>query len=477
MKRYIFALSILIFGLSSCQDFLELEPEFQISESSFYQTVGDFETATIGNYAELQNIYDVNILYLTELTTDNAEITWTSPTTAEAECDELNLTSNNTFVNAIWNLGFKTIIRSNTILEKIESADVEATHKAQYRGEAHFLRALNYFNLVRLFGDLPLVSTSFRSPEGIAEFDMSRRPVEEIYNLIIADLEQAATNLQGLDLGTSRASADAATTLLAKVLLTRGDYAGTIRELDKVIAGSRYTLVEDFASLFGAGNEYSAESIFEIEYLSGNVGEGNGFSSVFTPPSFNMAIFPGNMAGSGRIVPTQDIRQAFANHDLRREASIMDSLLLQDGTYEDTQYGLKFVDFTTGITGDGGVNFIVLRYADVLLMYAEALNESGQTEDAHSHINAVRSRAGLIPLSGLDQTALRLALEQERRLEFLGEGHRWFDLLRTGRAISVMNDYFTSIGLDFSLTENELLMPIPQREIDIDPNLSQNPGY
>jgi hypothetical protein len=190
-----------------------------------------------------------------------------------------------------------------------------------------------------------------------------------------------------------------------------------------------------------------------------------------------MAIFPGNMQGSGRIVPTIEIGNAYETGDLRRPASIADSVKLINGTYAKNIYGLKFVDFTTGLTGDGGINFTSLRYADVLLMYAEALNETSKTSEALPFLNQVRNRAGLSSLSGLTKDALTETLEKERRVEFLCEGHRWFDLVRTGRAISVMNKYFQDKGLKFTVKETELLMPIPQRERDIDPNLAQNPGY
>ena len=208
-----------------------------------------------------------------------------------------------------------------------------------------------------------------------------------------------------------------------------------------------------------------------------NIGEGNSYSSLFTPPSFNAAIFPGNMNGTGRIVPTLNVRDSYEDGDLRRELSIKDSLLLLDGTYEQLQYGLKFVDFTVGLQGDGGINFTPLRYADVLLMYAEALNESNRTEEAYPFINQVRARASLDPLDGLTSQDFSLALEHERRVEFLSEGQRWFDLLRTGRTIEVLNAYFQDIGTNFSVTQTELLFPLPQRELDIDPNLVQNPGY
>lgn len=476
MKKYL--LYILIAAIpTSCSDFLDLQPGFQVSDGAFYKSAEDFETALIGNYADLQG-YNTALIYIGDLTTDNAEIQWTSPTVSEVEADEMNFTAANGFLNTMWNTCFSSIAGSNNILSRIDNMDFSESVKNQLKGESLFLRAYNYFHLVRIFGDLPIVEVAFRSPNEIQAFDMSRKPVNQVYDLIIRDLTEAATLLEGVEgLSKSRASSEAAKTLLGKVYLTLGEHALAAGVLKEVIDSQKYSLVADYKKLFTNGNEGLAESIFEIEYLSGNVGEGNSFSNIFTPARFDMAIFPGNMQGSGRILPTPDMSDAYEPDDERRSASIGDSVLLKTGSYEDELYGLKFVDFTTGIENDGGINFTALRYADVLLMYAEALNEGGGVGDPHTYINMVRERAELLPLSGLTKEQLTLALEQERRVEFFLEGHRWFDLVRTGRLADVMNSYFQNEGLAFSVADHEWVLPIPLREIDIDPDLEQNTGY
>lgn len=478
MKKYILIITTVVFMISSCDEFLTLQPDYLINENNFYQNADDFETALIGNYSTLQGLHNTSILYLTELTTDNAEIQWSSPTVSETECDELNLTSTNDFVNSVWNSCFTTISRCNNILSRINDIELSETLKSQYQGEALFLRAYCYFYMVRLFGDLPIVEQAFRSPNEIVAFDMSRKPISEVYQLIVNDLETATDYLEGITgLSKSRASVGAAKTLLGKVYLTQKEYDLAATSLKDVIDMDSYSLETNYKTLFTNNNDELSESIFEIKYLSGNVGEGNSFSSVFTPPRFDMAIFPGNMQGSGRIVPTEDVANAYEPGDLRRSVSIADSVLLIDGTYAENIYGLKFVDFTVGVVGDGGINFTSLRYADVLLMYAEALNETTKTTEAHSYLNMVRTRAGLASLEGLSKSDFTLALEKERRVEFLCEGQRWFDLVRTGRAKTVLNQYFDDKGLNFSVEDYELLMPIPQGEIDIDPNLEQNQDY
>lgn len=477
MKKYcIYTLTTLI--LTACSDFLDLQPTFQVSEDSFYKTADDFETALIGNYAGLQDLHDASLLYIGELTTDNAEIRWTSPTVAEVESDEVSFTPANGFLNALWSTCFSTVSRSNNVLVRIDQVDLDESLYRQFKGEALFLRAYSYFYLVRIFGDVPIVEVSFRSPNEIMSFDMSRKPASEIYDLIIQDLTEAADLLEGVEgLGKSRASTGAANTLLGKVYLTLEQFDMAESILKEVIDSNTYALDPDYGKLFTNDNDELPESIFEIKYMSGNVGEGNSFSSIFTPARFDMAIFPNNMQGSGRILPTTDMANAYEPGDLRRALSIGDSVLLVTDEYEREIYGLKFVDFTNGIVGDGGINFTALRYADILLMYAEAMNENGKTEEAHAYINQVRNRAGLPDLGGLSQPKFALALERERRVEFFLEGHRWFDLVRTGRAQVALNQYFQEQGLNFSVADHELIMPIPLREIDIDPNLEQNPGY
>ena len=396
MKKYPLLLLVALLSASACDDFLDVQPAYLISENNFYETANDFETALIGNYATVQELHNVDVLYLTELSTDNAEIQWTSPTQAEMEFDELNVTPINNLVNAVWNGCFTAISRSNNVLSRLGGAPVDEPLKLQYEGEARFLRAYCYFYLVRLFGAVPIVEDAFRSPGEVTAFDMTRQPVDEVYALITDDLMKAADQLATVSgLSKSRASEGAAQTLLGKVYLTLQNYPAAAEALEEVIDKSSYSLQTDYQTLFTNGNDELPESIFEIKYLSGNVGEGNAFSSVFTPPRFDMAIFPGNMQGTGRIVPTFDVATSYESGDERRAVSIADSVLLIDGTFAENIYGRKFVDFTTGLVGDGGINFTALRYADVLLMYAEALNELGTTQEALTYLNQVRERAGL----------------------------------------------------------------------------------
>lgn len=466
MKKYLLFVFVLV--LVSCKDFLVLEPENQISENVFYKTEADFETAMIGMYGELQTLHDISNLFLTEVTTDNMRITnqLSNPPADRVEIDEVNLTSTNGFVNTIWGSCYKTIARSNNILSRIDDADFDESKKSQFKGESLFLRAYTYFYLVRLFGDVPIVKVAFRSPGEVADYDMGRKPVSEVYKLILDDLQESAGLLNaGTGLSKSRASLGAVKTLQGKVYLTQKEYALAATVLLEVQQMNLYTLSTDYGQLFSVGNDELPESIFEIKYLTGNVGEGNSLTT--------------NFSYGHTIVPTLDMIQAYDVDDLRKDASLADSLLAADGNYAtyEEKYIRKFYDPTAELQFDGGINVLPLRYSDVLLMYAEALNETGKTTEAHDFLNMVRDRAGLGSLSGLSKPEFALALESERRVEFLAEGHRWFDLVRTGRAQEIINNYYISQGLSFRVEDYELLMPIPQSERDIDPDLSQNTGY
>jgi len=477
MKKLVYIILTILVTLTSCSDFLSLSPEYQINEINYYQSENDYETAVVGIYSLLQGLHNLTIMYPAELLTDNTEInsyTWGS---VVAEYDEAEVTSANSIINSIWTSCFTAIAYSNNILSRIDDIEMSDTKRNQFEGEALFIRAYCYFYLVRLYGEVPIVEVAFRSPDEISSFDMTRQPVSEIYTLIQDDLISAASLLQGIELSKGRASEGAAKTLLGKVYLTEEDYTSAATTLKEVIDMKTYSLVDDYGSMFDGSNEESDESIFEIEYLSGDLGEGNSFSSSYTPGLFNMAIFPNNMNGNGYMCPTQDLYDSYEEGDKRKTASVIDSVLLTDGTYEYTLCGLKFVDFTTGTSGDGGINYTALRYADVLLMYAEALNENNQTSEALSYINEVRERADLDDLSGLSKEEFALAMEKERRIEFFHEGHRWFDLLRTGRAKTVLNAYFESTGSSYTLEDYELLMPIPDDELEISPELEQNEGY
>ncbi|SFD30590.1 RagB/SusD family nutrient uptake outer membrane protein [Spirosoma endophyticum] len=484
MKKRILAILFLTATLYSCKDFLNLKPEYQISDQGFYQNQNDFETALVGVYSTFRGLYSSsNILYMSELTTDNTEIQWSSPSADEMQMDQNGVTATNAFARAVWNSCLYTISQSTNILNRIDAVNFDQTTKNRIKGEAQFLRAFSYFYMVRLFGNVPITNETFSSPAQVAAADLTLRPKEDVYKLILSDLTSAETLLPAtLVADKTRASQMTVKALLGKVYLTQQSYDLAATKLKEVIDSKQYSLVADYKTLSTNGNTNLAETILEVDYLSGQTAGngqtlGNNYSTLFTPAITSMAIFPGNSQGAGRIVPTLDLTKAYETGDARKAVSVNDSVLLIGGKKSYSRYGLKFVDFKAVDPGDGSISFTILRYADLLLMYAEVLNEQGKAADALPYINQVRQRAKLPALAGLAQADLRLALERERRVEFLYEGHRWFDLIRTGRAQTVLNAHYASQKLNFSVQDFELLFPIPQAEIDLNPKLKQNNGY
>ncbi|WP_420148449.1 RagB/SusD family nutrient uptake outer membrane protein [Spirosoma sp.] len=479
MKKKLILFLLLAATTFSCKDFLALTPEYQISDQTFYESQNDFETALTGVYGTFRGLFSTSaVLYMTELTTDNTEIQWSSPSTDEMQMDQNAVTSTNAFVQSVWNTCLYTISRSNAILNRIDAVNFDQTTKNRIKGEAKFLRAYAYFYLVRLYGNVPIINQTFSSPAQVSSADLSLKPSTEVYKVILADLAEAETLLPAtLNTDKTRASLTTVKTLLGKVHLTQKNYDLAATKLKEVIDAKSYSLVPNYQTLFTNGNNNLAESIFEIQYVAGR-SMGNNYSAIFTPAITSMAIFTNNLQGSGRITPTLDMIRSYTATDARKAVSVNDSVTLIGGRKSYSRYGLKFVDFRAIDLSDGSVTFIPLRYADALLMYAEVLTEQNKPAEALPFINQVRQRAKLTDLTGLNQADLRLAIERERQVEFLYEGHRWFDLVRTGRVQTVMNAHYASLNLSFKVDDFELIFPIPQNEVDLNPTaVKQNPGY
>lgn len=461
LKHSLYILALLLF--SACSDFLDLAPEHANNVSTFYQTPGDFNLALMSVYSQAQNF--INNSQWLEVLSDNSEITFQSAGISDLEIDQVEVSSDNTHLGGMWQPSYFGIAYTNTILNRIDDvAFGDPARKDQYRGEAHFMRAWNYFNLVRIFGEIPISTQEITGPE--QEYDRSLRPVSEIYDLIISDLQEARALLP-VSYGNTRgrATQGAAVALLGKVFLTQGRFNEAASELATVINGVTdgtydYGLVEDYASLFSQSNGNLKESLFEIEFISG-VGEGNRIGGHALPAP----------EGSGRSAPPQELVELYLPEDIRGPATA-----IEDGSapYAAFVFNMFSKYFDPGIVdyNDGSANFLVIRYSDVLLMYAEALNEIGYGDAlAFDALNQVRTRAGLASLTEAelpDQQAFRLAVELERRLEFANERQRWFDLVRTGRVQEVMNAHFINIGdMTSTVDADDLTLPIPQRELDL----------
>ncbi|GAB3718692.1 RagB/SusD family nutrient uptake outer membrane protein [Spirosoma flavus] len=473
MKRFSSSLLlILVLASSACQDdFLTLSPISSANVDKFYQTPADFQTAILGAYSTLQTggMYGNWFLFSEERSDNTEQEDYAGTTQVYGDFDTFTLLSTNSFISDAWNAHYRLINQCNTILSRIPSVNfTDASQKDQLIGEAKFLRGLAYFNLVRVYGDVPLVLTAISGSEA---YQVNRSSIADIYTQIVSDLTDAGTKLPVSYTGSSigRTTKGAAGSLLGKVYLTHKQYAQAAQVLKSVIDAGTYSLLPSYASVFLDANAQNKESIFEVAYKASSQGEGSNYATNFSPKRGAVYV-TGQGSGQGYNRPTQNIIAAYEPGDLRKPVSLSETWTDGKVIYNDPYVKKTFITpLATAYDGDG--NWIVTRYADVLLMYAEALNEQGQTNQALPYLNQIRTRAGLTERTGLSQADARLALEQERRVELAFEGHRWFDLVRTGRALTVMK------ATGKTISERDLLFPIPQQQIDINPLLKQNTGY
>jgi starch-binding outer membrane protein, SusD/RagB family len=469
-------LSGVLMILSACgDDFVDLTPPTTIRADQYFQNPGDIATALNGVYGGLRGYYG-NFFIMAEIPSDNTEAN--SRTNAGVgDFDRFSWEPTNGVISNRWSVSYTIISRCNTLLERMEPVTMDPALKERYRGEAKFIRALMYFNLVQFFGDVPLVLTEIRTEDEAYRFNRESRA--NVYAQIENDLQAAASVLPATypasDAG--RVTSGAAKALLGKVYLTKGQFGEAAAILREVIEAGTYQLLPVYADVFRANNGNHAEIVFSVQYTRSGNQEGSNFAIAFAPTGAGPEIVTGGNPES-QNQGTLDLFNAFEAGDLRRSVSIT-----QFPTGEQPYYTRKFLDQPPGVN-EGQNDWPVIRYSDVLLMYAEALNELGRTTEAEAPLNEVRSRAGLAPVSDLSPDGFRLAVEQERRVELCFEGHRWFDLLRTGRMVEVMSAYAERYrdggGFqvnNYQLTPNKVLYPVPFREISLNANLGQNPGY
>lgn len=485
LKYKILNFVLAIFLFSSCNDFLELNPLSDLSENDFYKTADDITSAVNGIYSGLQesNIYG-NWYVFAEIPSDNTRNQLSGSVTSQNEFDQFYIDTQNSYISDFWAAAYNVINRANTVLGRIDGIDINEALASQYKLECKFIRSLMYFNLVRVYGDMPLVLKEITISEA---YEYSRDSKESVYNQIETDLKEAAQSLPDSysTQESGRATKGAAKALLGKVYLTLHRYTEAEAVLGEVINSGKYALLENtpgslnidgYQSVFSPVNHNSREGVFEIQYLKGGYGEGSNFANNFAPEnSGTNVVAVGNTGGNN--IPEMDIYDAFEEGDLRRDFSM--SLGYHDnrknGEWVDSRYISKFMDVPYQ-NNDASNNYPVIRYSDVLLMYAEALNMNGKTAQACNYLNMTRRRgfgyqtteSSPVDLFTISKEEFILMIEQERRVELAFENHRWFDLIRTGRAVEVMK------SKGFSLNETNLICPIPQKQIDVNPKLTQN---
>jgi len=467
---------LILLSLSGCGKFLELSPKSQGQITTSYETASDIDYALMGGYDAIQQRAYITAQWMTgEVISDNTEVGSGSGVN-DIQLNTFTFASNNSYVSSMWQGAYTGIGRVNLILDRIEPIQMNATLKNQYKGEALFLRAYNYFNLVRAFGRVPLITTGVDNLAAVdASFGYGLEEIPRIYTQIIRDLTEAGSLLPVSYPGASvgRVTQWAAKALLGKVYLQNRQFREAEPILKEVIDRSGRSLLPNFADNFTSGRKNSQESLFEIQFLSGGIGEGSPFPDAWLPQgSGRFLVGAGSNGGQGLNLPTRDLQLSFADPlDRRRDATIGTSYLnTSNNRVINILFGRKYTSQVAAAL-DGNDNFIVLRYADVLLMYAEALNENNQgpNADAISRINDVRARAGVAALRDLNYTTFRNALLLERRLEFAFENQRWYDLIRFGRAEQVMSTHISTPTRPFTLRSCFLYLPIPQSETELNP--------
>ncbi|UII77220.1 RagB/SusD family nutrient uptake outer membrane protein [Flagellimonas sp. HMM57] len=471
MRTFLWSIIILsvLFG---CDDFVEevevVNPTAEESGETFEPV--QFVTGVYGRHTDFS--YAFSFLGLTEIISDNAD-KGSAPTDTGADKDQLDgltHTTSSVSIRAMWTTWYKTIGRAALAIEFAEEFEdpIDEGLRARLIAECKFLRALNYFWLVRSFGDVPLQHIDL----------IDRVPVSEVYAYIEQDLNEAMADLPlkseyaPQDLG--RATRGAAQTLLSKVYLYQEKWQGAADMANTVINSGEYDLEPDYATVWRATTENGIESIFELqgrgEIIAHGIQQYSSTQGARGPDGF----------GWGFNTPSEDLLNAFNDEgdDIRRDATIIfagetlfDGRVINPGV-ENPRYNEKAYSSANAGQADGDKNIRILRFAEILLIRAEALNELGQSSDALGPLNQVRNRVSLPNVNTTDQSTLRLAIWKERRLELAMEHDRWYDLLRQGRAAEVM----TAHGKPFEVGKHELY-PIPNDQLIQTPEMTQNPGW
>jgi starch-binding outer membrane protein, SusD/RagB family len=438
--KYLTGVALAGLLMAGCDSPLDVSPADSIDAATAINNTRAAQLALGGAYDALQYtaMYSRELVVWPELWADNLDFTGTF--TTDAEVANNNIFPDNVSVRDAWHGSYRGINRVNNVLAGLETiTDATEAQRRQIRGEALFLRALNYSNLVRYFGGVPIVT---EPTAGVGEQNLRpRSTAAEVWALVESDLIESAQLLTETR-RNGRATRGAANALLARVSLEMGKWEQARDRATAVIDSDVYSLVPEYGTLFT--NKNSAESIFEVQY---SINDSNALAFWF---------FPQALGGRRGIAPSAGLNAAYEAGDERRAATI--------GTSGGARYGVKY--FRVASNDD---NVIVLRLAEMYLARAEANARLGApAATVRADIDEVRERAGLDPLptTVTGTEALIDAILAERRVEFALEGHRFFDLRRNLRAQSVLD-----IG------PNQLLFPIPQSEIDVNPNLQQNPGY
>jgi hypothetical protein len=436
-------LALLAMPLMNSCNVLDVESESSIPASEAFKNKKGIEQGVLGSYDAMQSLsyYGRTFSLFPDLSSDDLAHPSEATSSDYAEVDGHVILPENSAAEGIWNSIYNTVNAANSVIVKVPGmTDMTDDEKNLALGELYFIRALCHFNLVNLFGAVPIKTLP---TVGVNNLNSKRDPVESVYAQIVTDLTFAKDHLKASSSTKTRASKYAAKALLARVYLYQKKYDAAYQEANEVIINGGYTFLNNYADIFA--DDGSAETIFEIDFASDDRNR---------IAEFN---FPKTMNGRYEVAPSASIINAFSANDKRKSVTIA-----YDGA---NAYAKKYDDLSTGAD-----NVIVLRLAEMYLIRAEAKAhlENPVIKNIQDDINTIRTRAGLENTTASTVLALTTAIEEERRLEFAFEGHRWFDLVRTGRALSLID------GLrDSRMT----LYPIPSSEVLTNDLMKQNPGY
>jgi starch-binding outer membrane protein, SusD/RagB family len=476
----IFFLAVAITGCK--KNFLDLDPVDRYTYYNFPENESQIEQAVAGAYKKLYGIYNNDLWIWGEMLSDNTSFRFNPNDRGGVrieEIDEFVGLSDNPNFGGLYQESFDGVQRSNYILQNIDGIKFASDSvKSIRKAEARFFRAWHYFNLVRIYGDVPVITKVETDPliAGNPAATYPRKPVAEVYSTIIeADAMFAIDNLPVTVPASQkgRLTKAAARMLMAKALMTQKKFADAITHLQPLTTG--FSLNPVYANNFNPATKNGVESIFEVQ-ADPLLGYSFTFMNSWTPWGTGTTIWPGGSNSRGGLnQPTTSLNNAYETND-NRKAVVIGST----GTGANTILFMRKFLYWDAVQRANTCNFPVYRYADVLLMYAECLNEAGfPNAQAFTFLNSVRTRAGLpnktqnnvLPaLTVNDQAAFRLAIEQERRVELAGECHRWFDLVRNDRAVAVMTAHGaqektikTTLNLN-AYANIRTLMAIPFRE-------------
>ncbi len=468
---------------SSCASFLEEDPKNFVAETNYYANEQDAISAVNSVYSWLgaydftygntAGVYHSSFWVAQGLASDEMDNNDASKPFLD-QLGTFGYNSENPAILEVWQIHYKAIITANIAINRIPAIQMDETLKNRLINEAKFVRGLLYFNMVRMFSQVPLILTD-EPPlrPGVEQADV-------IYQQIIADL----TDAQNLPLsyatgaGKGRATAGAAKGILAKVYLTRGQYSECAELTQEVINSMQYELWDDYADVLKLASRNGKEAIFSVGF-----GDAGGAISFWEVGQFNVRLLPPELSISfpeisntqGWQVANKSLYDSFDANDERRDVNFMTQFVDSEGVTInlDKVYFAKFWDKEADPTAGGSANdFPVLRYADILLMNAEANAHLGNWGFANLHLNEVRNRAELVSVDIREVDAFQEEVLTQRRKEFACEGHRWFDLVRTNELAEKVQE-----GKGISPSDDFYRFPIPLRERDLNPNLPQNPGF